>query len=133
MMSKNLSGLCTVKSKGWVMLNGTKVESYARKGLELDPKNAACQYQIAARWVYAPAPFNNTRKGIQMMREILFGKYNLQKDDRFNVLISIAFGYDRSKNHDEAFSWAEKALEIYPENEDARNLTQGKSRVEFTD
>jgi len=64
------------------------------------------------------------------MQEILSGKYDLQKDDRFNALISVAFGYDRNKKKSEALPWIEKALEIYPTNKDALNLKQGKSRID---
>jgi tetratricopeptide (TPR) repeat protein len=129
MMAENISQLCTLKSTAWVIANGLKVEQYAKRGLKYDKRNAACSYLIAARWVYAPAPFHNIKKGINEMKEILSGSYDLQKEDYFNVYYSIAYAYNRSKQAGEAKSWLEKALEVYPGNKDALNLGQGKVRI----
>jgi tetratricopeptide (TPR) repeat protein len=129
MMAENISQLCAIKSVGWVIVNGLKVEQYAKKGLEYDKRNAACGYLIAARWIYAPAPFHNINKGIKEMNDILSGSYDLQKEDYFNIYYSIAYAYNRNKKTDEAKSWLEKALDIYPENIDALNLSQGNVRI----
>ena len=129
MMAENISQLCTLKSTAWVIANGLKVEQYAKKGLKYDKRNAACSFLIAARWVYAPAPFHNINKGINEMKKILSDSYDLQKEDYFNVYYSIAYAYNRNKKTDEAKSWLEKALNIYPENKDALNLGQGRVRI----
>ncbi|MDR2659442.1 MAG: hypothetical protein LBC27_05565 [Spirochaetaceae bacterium] len=129
MMSENISQLCTLNSAAWVIANGLKVEAYAKDGLEYDKRNAACAYLIAARWVYAPAPFYNIKKGINQMENILSGSYDLQKDDLFNVYYSIAYAYNRNKQPDKAADWIEKALALYPSNKDALNLKQGKARI----
>jgi tetratricopeptide (TPR) repeat protein len=129
MMAENISQLCTLRSTAWVIANGLKVEQYAKKGLKYDKRNAACSFLIAARWVYAPAPFHNINKGINEMKNILSGSYDLQKEDYFNVYYSIAYAYNRGKKPDEAKSWLEKALAIYPENKDALNLAQGEVRI----
>ncbi|MDR2445659.1 MAG: hypothetical protein LBD44_06975 [Spirochaetaceae bacterium] len=129
MMAENISQLCTLKSTAWVIANGLKVEQYAKKGLKYDKRNAACSFLIAARWVYAPAPFHNINKGINEMKKILSDSYDLQKEDYFNIYYSIAYAYNRNKKADEAKSWLEKALDIYPENSDALNLSQGRVRI----
>ncbi|MDR1257331.1 MAG: hypothetical protein LBJ86_06250 [Spirochaetaceae bacterium] len=129
MMAENISKLCTLKSTAWVIANGTKVASYSKKGLGYDPRNAACAYMIAARWVYAPTILSNINKGIKDMKDILSGKYDLQKDDYFNVCYSLAYAYNRNKQPDEVKPWLEKALSVYPENRDALELLQGKAWI----
>ena len=129
MMAENISQLCTLKSTAWVIANGLKVEQYAKKGLTHDKRNAACSFLIAARWVYAPAPFHNINKGINEMKKILSGSYDPQKEDYFNIYYSIAYAYNRNKKPDEAKSWLEKALDIYPENKDALSLKGGRVRI----
>ncbi|MDR0383443.1 MAG: hypothetical protein LBH50_05595 [Spirochaetaceae bacterium] len=129
MMADNMSQLCTLKSTAWVIANGSKVASYANKGLGYNPRNAACAYMIAARWVYAPAPFSNVRKGINEMQDILSGKYDLEKDDYFNVYYSLAYAYNRLKQPDNVKPWLDKALAIYPSNQDALQLRQGNARI----
>jgi tetratricopeptide (TPR) repeat protein len=132
MKSENISQLCILNSTAWVIANGLKVEAFAKKGLEYDSRNAACGYLIAARWVYAPAPFSNIKKGISQMEQILSGSYDLQKDDLFNVYYSIAYAYNRAKQADKAKPWLEKALSLYPSNKNALELKEGKARIEVS-
>jgi tetratricopeptide (TPR) repeat protein len=129
MMAENISRLCTLKSTAWVIANGTKVASNARKALGYDPRNAASAFMIAARWIYAPAPFSNVKKGIKDMNDILSGKYDLQKDDYFNVYYSLAYAYNRIKRHDDVKPWLDQALAVYPTNRDALQLRQGKAWI----
>ncbi|MDR1149463.1 MAG: hypothetical protein LBK66_12620, partial [Spirochaetaceae bacterium] len=129
MMAENISQLCTLNSTIWVIANGLKVETYAKKGLGYDKRNAACAYLIAARWIYAPAPFGNVKKGINQMEQILSGSYDPQKDDLFNVYYSIAYGYNRIKQPDKTKFWLEKSMSVYPENKNALELKDGKARI----
>jgi Tfp pilus assembly protein PilF len=76
---------------------------------------------VAARWVYAPPPFHNYKKGIEMMEAILT-EGDMEKDDRFNVHISIGYAYIQQKKYADARPWIDKALEIYPSNKFARDL-----------
>jgi tetratricopeptide (TPR) repeat protein len=76
---------------------------------------------IAARWVYAPAPFHNYRKGIEMMNDIL-SKGDTEKDDLFNVYLSIGYAYIQQKKFSDARPWLQKALGVYPTNKYAREL-----------
>jgi tetratricopeptide (TPR) repeat protein len=114
--AENLSQLCTLKNKFFVMANGLDVGNFSEKALSLDPKDAKAQYMIASRWVYAPSPFSDVPKGISMMKAILNGNYNREKDDLFNLYVSLAYAYNRDDNKSEARSWLNKALGVYPTN-----------------
>jgi len=105
------------------MANGLNVEKYAKNALSIDERNAAAQYLIAARWVFAPAPFHNHKRGIEMMKDILENG-NMDKDDYFNVHFAIGYGYAQQKNNRDARSWLMKSLEIYPTNKFARELLE---------
>lgn len=121
MLAENLSQSCAVRPASYAMANGLKVEKYAKNALALNGRNAAAQYLIAARWVFAPAPFHNYRKGIEMMTAILT-EGDLEKDDRFNVYLAIGYAYARQKKQEDARPWLQKALEVYPSNKYARSL-----------
>jgi tetratricopeptide (TPR) repeat protein len=127
MLAENISQSCAVRSVTWAMANGLKVEEYAKEALKLDPRNAAAQYMIAARYVFAPAPFHNYRRGLSMMQDIAAGTAaDLQKDDRFNVYTAIGYVYVQQKKFPDARPWLEKALAVYPSNQFARELLEQK-------
>jgi len=125
MRAENLSQSCAVGSVAYAISNGLDVEKFARNALALNSRNAAAQIIIAARWVYAPAPFNNHKKGIEMMTEI-FEKGDMEKDDRFNVNSAIGYAYVQQKKYADARPWLLKALEIYPSNKFAAELLDKK-------
>jgi tetratricopeptide (TPR) repeat protein len=123
MLAENISQSCAVRPVSYAMANGLKVEKYAKNALELNARNAAAQYMLAARWVYAPAPFHNYRRGIQMMERILT-EGDMNRDDLFNVYSAIGYAYHQQKNFSEARSWFLKSLEVYPTNKFARGLLE---------
>jgi tetratricopeptide (TPR) repeat protein len=123
-LSANYGQACLVKPRSWVIANGLKIEQYAQKGLELDPRNAACRYLISSRWVFGPGIFGNPRRGIAEMEAMLTGDMDLQKDDLFNVYSAIAYGYIKLKEGDKALPWVRKALEVYPTNTFALGLLE---------
>jgi tetratricopeptide (TPR) repeat protein len=123
MLAENLSQSCQIRSVGYVMTHGLNVERYAKNALALDSGNTAAQILIASRWVYAPSPLNNLKRGIQMMEDILTDfEIRLQKDDRFNVCVAIAYAYLQQKKPLDAKTWLEKSLAVYPTNQYARKL-----------
>jgi tetratricopeptide (TPR) repeat protein len=124
-LAENISQSCAVRSTAYAMANGLKVEKYAKNALGLDARNAAAQYMVAARWVYAPSPFHNYRKGIDMMTEII-SNGDMQRDDQFNVFSAIGYTYIQQKKYADARPWLIKSLEIYPTNKYVRELL-GKS------
>jgi tetratricopeptide (TPR) repeat protein len=123
MLAENISQSCAVRSTAYAMANGLKVEKYAKNALNLNSRNAAAQYMVAARWIYAPAPFGNYPRGIQMMQEIITGG-DMQRDDEFNVYSAIGYACVRQKKYAEARPWLLKSLEIYPSNKYARSLLE---------
>jgi len=125
MLAENLSQSCVVRSNAYAMRYGANVERYARNALTFDSRNAAAQYLIAARWVFAPAPFHNHRRGIEMMEDIIRNG-NMQKDDRFNVLSAIGYAYLEQKKPDEARPWLQRSLEIYPTNKFVAGLLNNR-------
>ena len=114
--SNNLAQIITLRNWTYGMAHGLDVGKYAENALKLNSRSAAARYILASRWIYAHAPFNDVSRGITMMKEILSGNYELQKDDLFNVYSSLAYAYLRDKNKPEARVWIEKALTVYPTN-----------------
>ena len=126
MLAENISQSCAVRSTAWAMSNGLKVERYSKNALDLDPGNTAAQYMIAARYVYAPAPFHNYKKGIQMMEAISVDfDSRLHRDDRFNVYSAIGYALNRQKKYNDAKVWFIKSLEVYPDNKYVKGLLAG--------
>jgi tetratricopeptide (TPR) repeat protein len=121
LMAENLSQSCAVRSTAYAMANGLNVEKYAKNALALDSRNAAAQYIVAARWVFAPAPFNNLRRGVEMMEAIITAG-DMEKDDRFNVYSAIGYAYIQQRKHADARPWLLRSLEIYPSNRYAREM-----------
>ena len=126
MLAENISQSCAVRSTAWAMANGLKVERYSKRALELDIGNTAAQYMIAARYVYAPAPFHNYSKGIRMM-EAIVTDFNgrLHRDDRFNVYSAIGYAFYQQKKYEDARGWFVKSLEVYPDNKFVTKLLAG--------
>jgi tetratricopeptide (TPR) repeat protein len=121
MMAENISQSCAVRGTAFAIANGLKVEEYSKKALNLNSRNAAAQYMIAARWVFAPAPLSNYRRGIEMMSAI-FTNGDPDRDDRFNLNLAIGYAYIQQRRNADARIWLERALEIYPTNKYAREL-----------
>jgi tetratricopeptide (TPR) repeat protein len=123
MLAENISQSCVVKPASYAMANGLKVERYAKNALAIDSRNTAAQYMIASRWVYAPSPFHNYRRGITMKEDILRqGEAAMDKDDRFNVYSAIGYAYVQQKKYREARPWLEKSLTVYPTNKFVRDI-----------
>jgi tetratricopeptide (TPR) repeat protein len=123
MLAENISQSCAVRSVSYAMANGLKVEKYAKNALELNSRNAAALYMVAARWVFAPPPFHNYKKGIRMMEDIITSG-DMQRDDTFNVYSAIGYAYYQQKNFTEARPWFLKSLEVYPTNKYVRGLLE---------
>jgi tetratricopeptide (TPR) repeat protein len=125
LLAENLSQNCVVRHWSYAMANGLDVDKFAKNALVLDSRNAAAQYLIAARWVFAPAPLHNHRKGIQMMEAILTD-CDMEKDDHFNVYSAIAYAYIQQKKYADARPWLLRSLEVYPSNKFAAELLEKK-------
>ncbi|MCL1930198.1 MAG: tetratricopeptide repeat protein [Treponema sp.] len=124
-LAENLSQDCSLGPWTYTAANGLNVEKYAKNALSFNKRNAPAQYLIAARWVFAPSPFSNHKKGIEMMQAI-FNDGDMEKDDFFNAYSAIGYAYIQQKKHAEARPWVLKALEIYPTNKYAAELLAKK-------
>jgi len=123
--AENLSQDCSLGPWTYTVANGLNVEKFAKNALALNSRNAAAQYLVAARWVFAPSPFSNLKRGIDMMMAIL-DKGDMEKDDSFNVNSAIGYAYIQQKKNADARPWLLKALEIYPSNKYAAELLETK-------
>ena len=121
LFADNLSQVCSLGPWTYAMANGLNVEKYAKNALDYDSRNAGAQYLLAARWVYAPAPFANLRRGIQMMEAILT-EANVDRYDQFNVYSSIGYAYIQQRRPNDARPWLLRAQEIFPTNKHIAEL-----------
>ena len=122
MIASNIGQLCMIKSRPWVMANGLKVEENAKKALQHDSRNAGALYLIASRWAFGPGPLGNPRRGITELEAILNGQANLQKDNFFNVYSALAHACLRINRDQDALSWVQKSLDLYPTNKFALDM-----------
>lgn len=121
--AENISANCAVKPVSYVLTWGVKINGLAKKVIDYDSKNGAAYYMLNAQDVYAPAPFNNHKRGIKKMSELLNNQnVTLDKDDEFNVISSIGYAYMQLKNYPEAIKWLEDSLKIYPDNQYVQSL-----------
>lgn len=123
--TQNLSQACSIGPWSYTMAHGLDVEKFAKNVLALDSRNAAAQFIIAARWIYAPSPWNDIKKGIEMMKAIPENS-DMEKDDFFNVYSSIGYGYIQQKKYAEARPWLLQAQKIYPTNKNIIDLLEKK-------
>ena len=122
---ESLSQNCAVKPTSYALANGLRVGKIAKQVLDADPKNGAARYLLSAQHIYAPSPFNNYRRGIKEMQEILdTSGIRLENDDLFNITSALAYVYIRQEKYDDALPWIQKALEVYPTNFFALSLQE---------
>ncbi|MDR2730839.1 MAG: tetratricopeptide repeat protein [Treponema sp.] len=120
-LAENLSQACSLGPWPYTIANGLNVEKFSKNALSYDSRCAAAKYLIAARWVFAPAPFNNIKKGIEMMQDI-FNTCDMGKDDIFDVNSAVGYAYIQQKKYADARPWLIKALDIYPANKYAGEM-----------
>jgi len=121
MLAENTSQSCAVRPVSYTMANGLNVDKFSRNALEIDKKNAAARIMLAARWIYAPWPFYDYNKGIEMMT-VIPQECNYDKDDIFNVYIAIGYAYIQQKKYSMSKPWLLKCLEVYPTNKHVKTL-----------
>lgn len=125
MQGESLSQNCAVKPTSYALAHGMKIGKIAKQALDADPKNGAALYLLSAQHIYAPSPFNNYRRGIKEMRQILdTSGVRLENDDLFNITSALAYVYIRQEKYDDALPWIQKALEVYPTNFFALSLQE---------
>ena len=123
----HLAQLCSLGPWSFTVANGLDVGRFAERALEFNSRNATARHIIAARWIFAPSPFSNIRRGIQMLEDTL-ANADLTKEDLFSVYSSIGYGYVQQRRFDDARPWLLKALEIYPTSKYASDLLARRGR-----
>ena len=116
LLGSNISFLCEVRPS-YGMRNIGKIEENAIKALELDPNNLMAKHLIASRYILAPWPFANIRKGVAILEEITSQNYMiLERDDLFSLYLLLEAANLKQRKNQEAQIWRDKAAAIYPGN-----------------
>jgi tetratricopeptide (TPR) repeat protein len=122
MIASNIGHLCMLKSTAWVMANGLKVEENAKKALQFDSRNARAQYMISSRWAFGPGIFGDPKRGIAELEKMLNGQMDMEKDSYFNAYAALGYAHMRLNRNQEALSWVQKSLALYPTSKFALDL-----------
>ena len=123
--AESLAQICTLKPTGYLIANGLKVGTIAKKALKLDNRLGAARYLVCSIIAYAPVPFRNFSKAEDIYLEILH-KDNLDEEDFFNVYKSLGYIHYQKKEFREADKWFNLAAKIYPNNKFLQSLQTRK-------
>jgi tetratricopeptide (TPR) repeat protein len=116
-LAANLALSCWVQPLSYALANVEKIDENARRALALNPQNLAAQYVIAAKYIQAPWPVGNMRRGANLLREITNQNLEtLEKEDVFNIYLTMAVVCEKEKKNGEAGIWRNRALALYPAN-----------------
>jgi tetratricopeptide (TPR) repeat protein len=116
-LAANVALSCWVRSRSYALAHIGKVEDNAEKALDLDPQNLAAKYIIAAKYIQAPWPVGNMKKGASLLREIIEQDINsLEHEDAVNIYLAMAVVCQKEKKIDEERIWQGKAIALYPTN-----------------
>ncbi len=108
---------CNLKPFSYMLAHGLDVKKYAEKVLSHSPKCGSAVFLAGAQLVYAPAPFNNYKKGAEYMISALNdSRMQLLKTDVFDFSCAAATCLLNSKHPKDALPYLEKAAAIFPDN-----------------
>lgn len=123
LLCNGISANCIAKNTAYIIANGLKVNSYAKKAVQANYSNGTAYYLGNCQNVYAPAPFCKVKDGKTRMSSLLETPYiKNEKFDVFNILSAIGYCCQRMDEKEEAIQWYEKSLEIYPDNVSVNRL-----------
>lgn len=120
-LGESLAQICPIMPTSYLISNGLKVGNIAKKALKIDNKLGAARYLVCSIIAYAPAPFRNFSKAQKLYLEIL-EKDNIDKEDSFNIYVSLGYIHYQKKEFTEADKWFELAAKIYPYNKFLQSL-----------
>ena len=116
LLGTNISLLCGVR-RSYALSHFGSIEANANRAIDLDPQNLTAYYLIAAKYVVAPWPFGNVRKGASLLEEITRQNIALmEREDLFNLYLMLELACLKLKRNEEAQMWHEKAAALYPAN-----------------
>jgi len=116
LLGVNISFLCEVRPS-FGLRNIGRIEENANKALELDPSNLMAQYLIASKYIIAPWPYGNVRRGAALLEEITRQNYlSMDREDLFSLYLMLEAACLKQKKNQEAQVWRDRAAAIYPGN-----------------
>jgi tetratricopeptide (TPR) repeat protein len=116
-LAANIALSCSVRPLAYVFANVGKIEEYAQRALALNPRNWAAQFIIATKYIQAPWPIGNMKKGANLLREIISRNIeSLESEDLCNIYLAMAVVSQKEKRNDEDGTWQGRALVLYPTN-----------------
>jgi hypothetical protein len=116
-LAANIALSCWVRPRSYALAHIGKIEENAKRALALNPQNWAAQYIIAAKYIQAPWPLGNIKKGANLLREIVGRNLeSLEREDLCNIYLAMAVVSQKEKKYDEEGLWQERALALYPTN-----------------
>jgi tetratricopeptide (TPR) repeat protein len=116
LLGTNISLLCGARPS-YALSNLSGIEENANKAIDMDPQNLTAYYLIAAKYVAAPWPFGNVRRGASLLAEITNRNIgDMEKEDLFNLYLMLEVASIKLKRNEEAQLWHEKASALYPSN-----------------
>jgi hypothetical protein len=116
-LAANIALSCWVRPRSYALANVGKIEEDAQRALALNPQNLAAQYIIAAKYIQAPWPIGNMKKGAKLLREIINQNIeSLEREDLCNIYLAMALVSQKEKKNGEEEIWLERALALYPTN-----------------
>ncbi len=111
-----LGQLSTLKSLGYLMSHGSKVQPLAEEAIELDPNEIKAHLLLASRYIYSPGIWGgDPDKGIAMLENIA-RMDGPDREDRHDINVGIGFAHTMAKRWDEALPYFRNAQNIYPGN-----------------
>lgn len=123
--AESLAQICRLMPTSYLIANGLKVGTIAKKALKLDNRLGAARYLVCSIIAYGPVPFRNFSKAEKLYLEILEND-NLDEEDCFNVYISLGYIQYQKKEFTEADKWFDLAAKIYPYNKFLQSLQTRK-------
>ena len=114
--TESLSQLSTLKTLGFLMSNGPKIQPLAEEAVSLDPRDPKARIILASRYVYSPAVWGgDPDRGIEMLEEVKAAG-GLDKEDEHNLAVGIGFAHTMAGRWAEAAPYFREALAVYPGN-----------------
>lgn len=115
------ANLSILKGLGYTIAHGLDTFRYTKKALKIDP-NFAGPYSVWVafytgldRRVFAPIPFGGRPKtSIKQLSELAKNLDKLQKRDKFEVLMRIAYCYLRLSKPEKALPFIQRSRKLYP-------------------
>lgn len=114
--TESLSQLSTLKTLGFLMANGPKIQPLAEEAVSLNPDDPKARMILASRYVYSPSVWGgDPDRGIAMIEEIK-ARGGLDREARHNTAVGIGFAHTMAERWEEAVPYFREALEVYPGN-----------------